>query len=94
MVEIMLAVMLLAIDLARLHVLRVFDAPCFPFRDGAVGSGLLFHCADARLALLEPRGFALRQRAGLLTFPLSAQVRDQGLWMHGQAPTTRIESTP
>ena len=59
MVHIMLAVMLFALNMARLHILRMLDAACFPACNGAVGSGLLLHFFDSRLAFFKTRGFTL-----------------------------------
>ena len=64
MIEIVLAIMLFAVDLARLHVLRVFDAARFTAADLAVGARLLFHFFHPCLATLESGRFARRQGAG------------------------------
>lgn len=66
MVHIMLAVMLFTPDVARLHILRPFDAACFLAGDRTVGGDFLLHFFDSRLAFFQAPGFTLRQRARFL----------------------------
>jgi hypothetical protein len=64
-VEVVLAVVLLAVDALALHVLGMLDAGLFLGRHLAVGGGLVLHVLHPLLALLHAGGLLLGQRAGL-----------------------------
>jgi hypothetical protein len=65
MIEVVLTVVLLAIDPLALLILRVLDTTGLFARYSAIGHGLVFHVLHVRLPLVQPCGFLLRQRAGL-----------------------------
>ena len=63
-VEIVLAVMLFAVDMAALHILSMLDPVLLAARHLAVGGSPRFHAIDMGLAALQTSGFTRGQAAG------------------------------
>lgn len=63
-IEIVLAVVLLAIDAVALHILGVLNAGTLAAGDHAISLGAVFHVIDALLAALQAVGLTLGQTAG------------------------------